>query len=728
MTPQPAVTPIPSRLEFQVYEADNETPVQVDGAPLAWTGTAEASAKFVLGDATIGTEAKFELPFDDPRWPHLISTPGRLVRVVRRRFTNEGPVDILCDALLPRIQGATPIPRKSENGAEPAVVLFSCVSRIAAMDGGLVELRPDTEPFAGATSKRLMSGWQLPECSTATWSDPEFGTFAYDPAPPLGFYSPFAQRITHPDAVAGETILVVIDFVPGRPIVIPRFAATGSARCWLQGVPIGETPAGPSDSKAKCFRWPILSDPTATYRLAFEIKGTDTARPELLCEMYAVDSMETGRLNTASFLFQTGNLPDGPDGDEDPDPAPWKVYRVTDSTRPGLTAGQMAAIHLAEQQADGVHTATTLHFGEGFDSALEPWPVVQNFITDTLKTTPEYFSQLAASEWDMWPARDSNQLLAVGWRQRGTYHLDPVDAPKFVGGQDGLYAVDDDVEGNLTELSWERTLVPEEVRYRIRCSDGYVLVGPDGAPKRGVDFGDIDRDAARALGGAMATARTDQAITYTLQVHETDEDHWFDPEHIWLGDAIATPSGPTASWENQRVNSVAYKVDGAGNVITLVELSSRQIEAQAQLDRRIARVRAGVSSESITAPDRFGIDVEGGEVREYKLPFSSRSDDAVEDLAEWSDMNVFPPGRWKMFRFHARAADAPVSYIGWDFTLNRTPFHSAALEAGEKETLPQDGWIGDHIGEWRDQLHIQWTERGEGCKGFSCDVFYAEWF
>ena len=677
-----AVVPT-ARATFDLVEADGTTVVRSLGTAFerTWQDQMDGAGS---GSCSFPLEAAAD-------WSAI--TPGRLVRCSldgTARFT-----------FAPRTRTVRAVTRSDR------VVDVEGPGLLGILDDAVVLARPGTESFAGSLDRRLF-GWQCPEFDDSGWSAQAIGAGISDPVCPEFWPSPgTTNRVWISGAGAGSSVAARRNFTTSATKAIAIFiTASGGARVWLDGVPIGETDQPPNTSEEHTWRW-VPQVPSGSHTLAIESDSASSGTPWFACIAYAVDDPRTGELNTSTFLFQTGNLPGGGG------PEPWKLYRLDGQPRPGLTWGQILGKLLTEAQTRGRLTGWTKSFSDSTDSLGAAWGATPDYIVDIGRPLSELVEPGSQSEADHWASATGLTLHAAGWRTRGNFDSSPPSPPKLVG---GYYATSDPRAANLSELVHTTDLRPAAVTVWARHRDGFTATGT--GPERYADFGDLPTATAAKLSTDMIASRGDEEDTFTAAVVPVngDERPYVD---VGMGDTLSVPTGALGAevWQSSRVVGITVSPSEASHhdVSITLELSSQLAETQAVMARSIARTRAGAVTASISAPVELGTGVKGGRLEGWKMLFSK--DGLLGAGATESQRYPFPAERARPTRFVQTLRQVDSAAVTWQFKKNGVAVHTGTMPAA---TNANEGNMGSIVGQWPDIGTVEFTDTGDDiAEGFA---------
>lgn len=704
------MSPAPSDVVLELFEADNTTAVTVGGQALALpfeAGTCSASQFVSLSKPG---SIKFTMLAEPgaTQWTHL-----RADRVIRLKYRGNYIAAYRPTVVRQRFIGG---------GAKRVEVEGVDLLTSLLADARLL-LKPGTEPFAGALEKRLM-GWQDRDYDHSWWVDPDRGDYTYPPEAdvdrPETLFSPFVRWYGFPFGPGGglgATILARRNFhLDEAKIIVPRVAAKGGMRAWVDSVPVGETPMPPhGDARKRMHRWAI-NMPAGAHTLSFEVVGAPGERPEFLAEVYAVDDVNTGACTADTLLFQTD------------DADPWKVAWVAGGDRPGLTAGGILRDFLTEADARDPIPPITLHFTKEEDSNGNEWPVLrQEVVFDVNNPLIEAARQLAEADCDLWMAPTGLNLYATRHGERGNFWTNPAAPPVLSGGRDGGYGA---VTGppNLVELTWTRYLTPDEVRFIYQHRDGYGVSGTTG-PERGYQFGNLDPTAAAELADQLRALRSLQLDTASAEMIPSRSDTLI-PEHAGLGDAVRVPQGAPGSetFVAQRLVGITIDTNSSrpGAAKLLPELGSAESEFLSDLDARVTRMRAGDQySASIRAPETLGTPIKGGEATTGTMVFNKRGPLNEGDMM--SDKYPFPMERVKLYQAESLLSEVSIDGVQLGLYQNGVWFQWIEIPAGAASDEAKIDLIGNHIGKGpQDYVQVNLEEPGTGSEGLTVTLRYTE--
>lgn len=694
MPTEPPAPVVPSAdITCSLYEADNTTLVRTlpHSFSRQWQETLDGPGS---GSLSIPLAESAE-------WSDIAN--GRVVRCSYRGNA--------AFSFVPRQRTERLLPGKDA----PQVVDIDGPGIMQSLDEAVVLLRPSTTSFAGAVDKRLF-GWQCPEFDDTAWSAMTLGNPVYTPAPPLAWPDPFCSRVWLSGAGDQSTVLARRTFTLAAQKVLAIYvSADDGARVWLDGVPLGETDLPPSTSLDRTWGWlPLVS--AGTHTIAIEAVDGGGGDRWFACSIYGVDSVSTGVLDTSSFLFHTAYQPSTVTLD------PWKLFQFTGTNRPGLTWGSILSTAVTEAKARGRLTGVTLDFDETLDSNGNAWEPAPDFITDIGRTYPELIAQGSESLADTWMDPVGLVIHSTRWRERGNYYTVPSGAPKFTG---GIYGVDGAREVNLEQFARTVDLRPDAVSVVGRHRDGYATTGS--GPERYADFGSLDSGSAAVVAQTLIDARGDDTESVSTTTIDANDDDLFYGD-LLLGDAMSVPSGVPGSetWANARIVALTVKDGGGGShhrAEVTPELTTALAEFQTLTQRKIDRLRAGVSTDAISAPETLGTGIKGGAIEEVTVTFSPvDSSSYLTDIDQISSPVSFPTRRYRPFRFVARLRDPDVVSVVFDVRQNGIAVHTVTLTAGEEV---QEGFMGGIVGIWPDTLDIEITDPGSVAKGLSVEINLA---
>lgn len=672
-----------------LYEADNTTHV-LDFDQLIDPKWQEIVDKAELGSGSL------TLPVDEvAQWSEI--TPGR---VIQCQIDGVGAVF----SMVPRSSDGKLIPKRGDG----RTITFDCDGLLKVIGDAVVELAPSTKSFAGTIGKRRWS-WAGVNFDDSAWDGPSIVGPVYDPLPPKGYLSPFSYKITAPGSTHTDTVFARYSFTLADPkVIVPRVTSAGNCKVSLNDVPLGETNASPEKSDENTWTAAIPCD-AGDYVLAVEFTGNDT-EIWFAAEVYGVDTYATGRLDTASFLFQTGYQV-GHGGD----PAfyePWKFLIFDGTSRPAQTVGDVLIDFITEAHDRSQITDLTYHFSRTTSANGVAWaPMSGDFVTDTLRSGVELCQQLAASEADIWMTGSGGvELNACAWRERGSFHTSPATPPRFNG---AVYGVDGTRFVNLSELTYHNVLAPTDITRVYRSKTAYGQVGS--GPERPTDLSDIDATTAATVAAALNAGRDDDLDQWTIATFAPNGDEKF-YANIGGGDAVEIPVGDPGSeaFDSQRVMSITVQLaDGSRTQARYIaELSSRAAEFSNLQTRKVNRLRAGGNTDAISAPTDFGVGVGWKQVEEKALTVITTNGFKLFDLlTRISDPVPFDSTRQRVSRYVATMGNqdgsdgVPISDINVNLVVTTDPddwagttnaIHTIVFPTGASKVLDVDSYVGDN--------------------------------
>lgn len=299
---------------------------------------------------------------------------------------------------------------------------------------GTEQFSVDTRHFGWMSKENDISGMGAPTFLRPMFSD-------------LGDYSaPWVDAFTELFDASSDRYFWFDDVVSSVVSVAGHFAFKDQGTVWLDSAPMGQGAQPPESS------WPKTRHGGAdlavqTHRWAFDIQGLpDNSAPLFGAVIYEIIDDANGAIDGETIRFRTGYSTGTTVYPQ------WK----SSSTPGGCTVLQMIKSVLAQvQDEQDVLTDWTIDDSEGdgtVDSNGNAFDLIADAPFSIGMKLDDWLIALAAAHCDLKVSVTDKTLYVYRWRERGTFHSTPTDAPEFCGEHFGVSA-DPDRVPNIVQLT-----------------------------------------------------------------------------------------------------------------------------------------------------------------------------------------------------------------------------------------------------------------------------------